>query len=89
LIPFFPLIVQIANSPRIPNAFNGFGFTCRNAGGTIGFGFAGATGVLYFFAVIFGDGGNGFIFKVNELCFQFNCFLRAFFCALTTAAAFV
>ncbi len=73
----------------VPNTFDGFCFTSQNAGGVVGYGFAGGAGVLYFFSVFLCDGCNGFVFKVDEFGLQFKGCLGTFLCAFTTAAAFV
>jgi hypothetical protein len=45
----------------VPYNADGFGWASVDAGGLLGFGFAGGAGVLDFFAVLLGDGGDCFV----------------------------
>jgi hypothetical protein len=53
------------------------------------FGFAGVAGVADFFAVLFFDCCYGFVFEVDEFCFELEGVLGAGLDAFAAAATFV
>jgi hypothetical protein len=59
-----PTVKLAANrkSLRFPCASNAVAFAGKHAWRSFGFGFAGRTGVLYFFSMFFRYRGHGFVF---------------------------